>query len=292
VDLILVGHGSYSNYNSFVVTWQKQAGRMTFTTNYTFGKVLGIRDNQTDNGAGAGNTLWPFNMRSNYGVLNWDRTHIFNAAYVINLPSPVKGNRFAKGAVNGWILSGITQLQSGAPIQGNTSGTLNVQWPGSKTGASTCWRPLAPDGSCPAFSNQNYLGTNAVTLVPKIVCDPRSGLKSGQYFNPSCFAPPSAGQNGDIIWPYIHGPHFFNSDLAVYKDFAFKEHQKVQLRFSAFNFLNHPLPTFAQGGNNDVSLNFNNNNVLSQTNVNALTTGTPMFSTGRRVIEFSGKYIF
>jgi hypothetical protein len=274
VDLILVGHGSYSNYNSFIVSWQKQTGRATFTTNYTFGKVLGIRDNQTDNGPGAGSTLWPYSLRPNYGVLNWDHSHIFNAAYVINLPSPMKTNKFAKGAVNGWILSGITQVQSGAPIQGNTGGTLNVQWPGD-------------------FSNQRYLGTNAVTLVPRVTCDPRNGLSSGQYFNPSCFAPPVGGLNGDVIWPYIHGPHFFNSDLAIYKDFAFKEHQKVQLRFSAFNFLNHALPTFAAGGNSDVQLNFaNSNGTLSPTNLNKLTTGIPSFTTGRRVVEFSGKYIF
>ena len=53
--MTLVGHGSYSNYNALIATWQKQTGRITFTTNYTFSKVLGIRDNQTDNGAGAGN---------------------------------------------------------------------------------------------------------------------------------------------------------------------------------------------------------------------------------------------
>jgi hypothetical protein len=183
-------------------------------------------------------------------------------------------------------------VQSGAPIQGNTQGTLNVQWPGSKSGASTCWRALLPDGTCPSFSNSNYLGTDAVTLVPRLTCDPRSGLSSGQYFNPTCFAPPVGGANGDVIWPYIHGPHFFNSDLAVYKDFPFKEHRKVQLRFSAFNFLNHALPTLGAGGNNDISLSFNNNNVLTQTNQNKLTTGSALFTTGRRVIEFSGKFIF
>ena len=269
----LVGHGSYSNYNSFIATWQKQTGRVTFTSNYTFSKVLGVRDNQSDNGPSAGNTLYPYALRPNYGVLAWDHTHIFNAAYVVNLPSPVHGNRLVGGAVNGWVLSGITQLQSGAPIQPNTGGTLNSQWPGS-------------------FTTSRVLGTNAVGWVPKIICDPRSNLSSGQYFNPACFAPPSGGQNGDFIWPYIHGPAFFNSDLAIYKNFDFKEHHKIQLRFSTFNFLNHPLPQFGAAGNGDIQLNFNNNNVLSQTNLNALTTGKPMFTTGRRVVEFALKYNF
>ncbi|MBZ5581106.1 MAG: TonB-dependent receptor [Acidobacteriia bacterium] len=274
-DLILVGHGSYSNYNSLIMTWQKQTGRATFTANYTFGKVLGVRDNQTDNGQGAGTTLWPYALRPNYGVLNWDHTQIFNAAYVINLPSPVKGNMFAKGAVNGWIVSGITQVQSGAPIQGNTGGTLNVQYPGN-------------------YSAQRYLGTNAPSNVAvKVICDPRSGVQSGQYFNPSCFTPPWGGANGDIVWPYIRGPHFFNTDLAIYKSFPFKEHQKVELRFSTFNFFNHSLPQFGAGGNSDIQLNFQNpNGTLSPTNLNQLTTGTPSFSVGRRVVEFSAIYRF
>jgi hypothetical protein len=244
--------------------------------NYTFSKVLGIRDNQSDNGPSAGNTLWPFALRPNYGVLSWDHTHIFNAAYVVNLPSPVHSNKFAAGAVNGWIVSGITQMQSGAPIQPNTGGTLNVQWPGS-------------------FSAQRYLGTNATNLIvePRLTCDPRHGGPSGSYFNPTCFAPPTGGVDGDIIWPYIKGPAFFNSDLAVYKDFNFREHHKVQFRFSAFNFLNHPLPTFGAGGNSDITLNFQNSSgQLMQTNQNALTDGRALFKTGRRVVEFAVKYNF
>ncbi|HLY15641.1 MAG TPA: carboxypeptidase-like regulatory domain-containing protein [Bryobacteraceae bacterium] len=275
-DITLVSHGSYSNYNAFIATWQKQSGRMTFTTNYTFSKVLGIRDNETDNGPGAGNTLDPYSVRANYGVLAFDHSHIFNAAYVINLPSPVKDNKFAGGVVNGWVLSGITQFQSGAPIQPNTGGTLNVSWPTT-------------------FTNQRYLGTDAMGIFPAVICDPRKNLGNNQYFNPACFAPPTGGSNGDTIWPYIKGPAFFNSDLAIYKDFLFKEHHKVELRFSAFNFLNHPLWTFGAGGNGDVNLNFvnpTNNTMLMQTNQNAITNGSPTFKTGRRVVEFAVKYNF
>jgi hypothetical protein len=285
--MTLVGHGSYSNYNAFIASWQKQSGRATFTLNYTFSKVLGIRDNQTDNGNGNGSTLWPFGLRQNYGVLNFDHTHIFNAAYVINLPSPEKGNKLLGGVVNGWVMSGITQFQSGAPIQGNTNGNLNVNW--------GCVNHTNPDGTvtCAGYSGQNQLGTSSVSLVPRITCDPRSGLASGQYFNPSCFAPPVAGSVGDVVWPYIKGPAFFNSDLAIYKRFAFKEHQRVELRFSAFNVLNHPLPQFGAGGNSDLKLNFaDSTGALSQKNTNPLTTGFPMFTVGRRVIEFAAKYNF
>jgi hypothetical protein len=274
--MILVTHGSYANYNGFIVSWQKQTGRVTFMTNYTFSKVLGVRDGETVNGSGNGSAVWPYSVAANYGALSYDHTHIFNAAYVFNMPSPIKGNALLGGAVNGWVLSGITQMQSGPPLQPNTNGDLNVSWPSG-------------------FSNTIDLGTNAPTLVPLLTCDPRKGLSSGQYFNPSCFAPPPPGQEGDIIWPYIHGPAFFNSDLAIYKRFAFKEHQRIELRFSAFNFLNHPLPQFGASGNSDINLNFvNSTGGLAATNQNALTTGKVLFDSNavRRVVEFAVKYNF
>jgi len=269
----LQGHMSYSNYNAFIATWQKQSGRVTFTTNYTFSKNLGVRDANSANGNSAGNGTDPYSVAANYGVLAFDHTHIFNAAYVINLPAPVKDNRLLGGVVNGWVLSGITQAQSGPPLQPLSAGDLNAGFPAQ-------------------LSNSNYLGSSSATVVPKLVCDPRSGLHSGQYFNPACFAPPSGGQNGDFIWPYIKGPAFFNSDLAIYKDFLFKEHQKIEFRFSAFNFLNHPLPQFGEAS--DLNLNFSGpNNTLSQTNLQSLTSGSPFYKNEvPRVIEFAVKYNF
>lgn len=152
-----------------------------------------------------------------------------------------------------------------------------------------------PDGTvtCAGYTAQNQLGTNALSLQPRITCDPRSGVRSGQYFNPGCFAPPLPGTQGDIIWPYIKAPAFFNSDLAIYKRFLVHDRHRIELRFSAFNFLNHPLPQFGAGGNSDIHLNFANaSGVQQQTNQNSLTTGMPMFKVGRRVVEFALKYNF
>ena len=264
----LFSHGGYSNYNALIVTWQKQTGRMTFTSNYTFSKVIGAPDGS-----------YAYNLGANYGVLAYDHTHIFNAAYIINLPSPMHMNAFVNGVINGWEFSGITQWQSGPPLQPNTGG-LNVQY-GS-----------LPNGD--SVSNQTYLGTTSTSLNPILICDPRTGLHPGQYFNPSCFAPPAPGQVGDIIWPYIKGPALFNSDLSLYKNFAFGEKQKLQLRFEAFNFLNHPLREFnALNNNADTTLIFSDAaGHLTHTNQNADTTGTPLYTVNRRVIEFAVKYMF
>ncbi|HVP00336.1 MAG TPA: carboxypeptidase regulatory-like domain-containing protein [Bryobacteraceae bacterium] len=279
----LFSHGGYTNYNAFITTWVKQTGRMTFTTNYTFSKVMGTRDGQTFNGNQAGSAEYPYSVAANYGPLAYDHSHIFNAAYVINLPSPIHGNKILAGTVNGWEFSGITQWQSGPPLQANTgansNAALNASYGNNANGPT---------------SAQTYLGTTSMALLPVLTCDPRMGLKSGQYFNPSCFTPPQPGQVGQIVWPYIKGPALFNSDLSLYKNFQVKEKQKIQFRFEAFNFLNHPLPEFNATGNNaDVQLKFSDSaGNLTTTNQNHNTTGAPLFTVNRRVIEFAIRYMF
>jgi hypothetical protein len=272
--LDVISHGSYSNYNAFQASWQKQKGLIDFMINYTFGKVLGIRDGESDNGYGAGALINPFTLRDNYGVLAYDHTQIINFAYVINSPRLIHRNNLIAKVVNGWELSGVTSIQSGAPIQPNTSGTLNAVYPSTVT-------------------NKIYLGTDAVVLTPKLTCDPRKGLSKGQYFNTSCFAPPDPGTQGSVNWPYIKGPKYFNSDLSLNKNFKFFDFYSAQFRLSAFNFLNHPLREFnADGTSYDVKLNFNDNGSLSSTNTNTLTTGKPEYKVGSRLVELALKFNF
>jgi hypothetical protein len=271
--MLLVSHGSYQNYNAMVAKWNKQSGPANLMLNYTFGKVLGIRDGETDNGSGNGPAMDPWNLRDNYGVLAYDHTQIFNAAYLVNLPSPIHGGRLLGGLVNGWTLSGTTQMQSGAPIQPNTNGNLNLITQGGLT-------------------NLTWLGTDSENLLPILTCDPRSNLKAGQYFNSSCFALGPKGTNGPAVWPYIHGPRYFNSDLSLHKTFMFKDKHQIEFRMAAFNFLNHPLATFnANGANSDLSLLFAAP-VAGIGNSNSLTTGFPRYTTGYRVGLVSIKYKF
>jgi len=270
--ILLVSHGSYQNYNAFIATWNKQSGPATFMVNYTFSKVLGIRDGESDNGAGNGPAMDPWNLQDNYGVLSYDHTQIFNASYVVNLPKPIRTGLLLGGLLNGWIVSGITQLQSGAPIQPNTNGNLNLSTSGG-------------------LNSLMWLGTDSENLLPVLTCDPSKNLKPGQYFNPNCFALGPQGTNGPTVWPYIKGPAFFNSDLSIYKTFRFKEKHQIEFRLSAFNFLNHPNKQFNVGGIADQMLSFAAP-AAGTTNSNLLTTGYPRYTTGYRVGLISLKYRF
>jgi hypothetical protein len=340
-DIYLITHGSYANYNALQASWKKQSGPVSFLLNYTFGKVMGIWDGQSDNGPTNGTTVNPFDLKSNYGPLAYDHTQILNATYVWNLPKFVHGNRVLEGGVNGWVLSGYTTRQSGQPIQPN--GILSFNYPG---GLSVPINELAgtpyqvPDNSIALPNGLRANGVNAATwygtdqtgggyenFLAQVTCDPRKHA-SGLYFNPNCFTVPAYGQLGTQVWPYIHAPAYFDSDLGLYKSFKITESKQLQFRIQATNWLNHPLPQFGLAGSGDEQVNLQqityetipatatgaggtyicstlglpintqtntctySYNSIAATNTNASTTGKPGFKTGQRVVTFSAKFYF
>ena len=264
-DLNLATNKAWSNYNAMQITWVRTKGRYTINMNYAFGKAMGIINPSLDQ----------FNLNNDYGVQASNRTQIFNAAYSIELGSPIKKNRALQGAVNGWQLSGITQLESGpnlTAIQGENFG-MNLN---SAQIAGTTFN----------ISNASLLGTTNIQLNPILTCNPGSGLASHQYINPSCFSyPKTVGQNGGSVLPAIYGPAFFNSDLGLFKNFDVTEHKKLQFRFNAYNFLNHPLWSF--NGSN-LSLGFN----PATGAVNTPLFGTVTTKQGHRVIQAAVKFYF
>jgi hypothetical protein len=319
--IYLQTHGGYSRYNSMQLSYQKQSGPVYFVTNYTFGKVLGTRDQSGDNGNSPGPMLDPFNLRSSYGPIAFDHTQILNLSGSWNLPKPIHGQGWAAhvagGAVNGWQLSTYTAFQSGAPLQSNIA-TLNAIYASGLTVPTVAHRNL-PDNSIKLpnglvatnVSANAWLGSNAyANFFPALTCDPRKGLKSGYYFNPACFTTPAYGTNGGY-WPYIHLPAYWTSDLGIYKNFQVTESQRFQFRVSASNWLNHALPQFGLANSQDEQLNFQSQtnatcagcvaadgktplqvNAISPTNTNENTTGKPAFKTGSRSLLFSAKYYF
>lgn len=320
-DVYLITHAPYSNYNALQATFTKETGPVTFLANYTFSKVLGIRDGGSNNGAGNGTGVDPFVLANNYGPLAYDHTHILNLTYNWLLPNSIHGDgamRILGGAVNGWELSGYTAFQSGYPLQTLLGGSLNTQWPSSLT-VPTVANPNLPDNSITLPNGLKAIGISPSTslgsfapnaLLPVVTCDPRKNLHQGQRFNPACFAPAALGQQGTEVEPYMRGPNYWDSDLGIYKNFHFTESRYLQFRVSATNWLNHPLRQFGLANSSDESLSFvgttnatcggcvnSSGNplqveYLSPTNTNALTTGTPAFKTGARFVTLATKFYF
>jgi hypothetical protein len=283
----IINHQMYSNYNSLQVAWNRQVGRLTLMTNYTYSKALGIR------GEGGSATGDPTNLRNNYGTLPNNRTNIFNLAYVFEVPNTTGANRIVRGAVNGWQVSGITQYQTGADIQASV-GAANFNY-SSFIPAGTTFHGTTITSPVQA-TNQNVLGTPDITLMPKVICDPRKGLQTTatgkQFVNGACFASsPTVGQQGTYIFPTMTGPGFLNNDLSVFKNFTWgaSEGKKLQFRFSGYNFLNHPVRTFVA---NDPGLNLTFDNTGKLIQNGGTTFGFANNKVGHRIMQVSAKFSF
>jgi hypothetical protein len=279
--LKIIDHKMYSNYNSLQVTWNKQSGPLTFLTNYTYSKALGIRG---ENGSQTGD---PTSLKNNYGTLPSNRTHIFNVAYVYQLPTLHNANSFVKGAANGWQVSGILQYQTGADLQAAVANSYNFGY-SAFIPANTTFMGVNSGPNPVSANNQNILGTPDVTLMPVLTCNPTTGLKHNQFLNPNCFsafADPNVGQ-GSYIIPAGAGPAFFNTDLSVFKNFTFGESKKLQFRFSGYNFINHPLVTFVKQDPN-LTIGFNSAGQLNNPNF-----GTANNKTGHRILQGAIKFSF
>jgi hypothetical protein len=272
-------HTLYSNYNSLQASWNKQSGRVNYLVNYTFSKSLGILGEGGNNGVGD-----PTNIRNDYGVLPNDRTQVFNAAYIVQLPDPIHSNKLLKGVVNGWQISGITQIQSGSPMQGQVSSNFGMG--GTLLPGATL--PNGLDVSGVGLSSDIITGSPTISAQPILTCDPRKGLASNQFVNGNCFAPPSPGHNGDFIFPYLKTPPFWNSDLSLFKNFQISEFKKIQFRVSAYNFINHPLTSFnPAGGDSNLNLSFDSTGKLTNKNF-----GYANYLYGARSIQFVLKFYF
>jgi Carboxypeptidase regulatory-like domain len=262
-DLYVTTMNAHSNYNALQVTWNRSQGRYTLALNYTYGKAMGILGFYDQ-----------FNLEDNYGVLAANRTHIFNAAYSIELGNPSK-QKLLGGFVNGWQVSGITQIESGPNLSGIQSQNFGMN-------VNSAVIP----GTSYQISNLSLLGTPDIQLNPILTCNPSQGLGSHQYINPSCFArPTNVGENGPTIMHPIYGPAYFGTDLGLFKNFKITESQNLQFRIEAFNFLNHPLWSF-----NGSNLNLSFDQTTGAPN-NPL-FGTTTQKQGHRILELSVRYQF
>ena len=278
-------HLGYSNYNGLQIAWLKQTGHLSFDLNYTWSKALGI----------VSSTLDAFNVRGNYGVLAIDRPQVFNASYAYSLGKLYHGGSSVVGQiVNGWTVSGITTYQGGGNLQAGYTQNLGL----------SIEKQDANGNSIEALTSKTYFGTDANSILPVTTCNPRSGLGNLQLVNLSCFSAPIVGHQGNRqVSPYLKGPIYTDSDLAVFKTFAITQRQNLEFRASAFDFMNHSL--WGYSGNNLLTLKYGtqdgghsfytNSNILgvAQNTWGVMNQKSPYSGAGyARIIELSLKYSF
>ena len=220
-----------SNYHSLQMTLSRQAGKnLQFFATYTFSKVLGTRGGEFAD-------LDPIDVRGrSYGVLDYDRTHIFNLSYNYNLPnlSPTK-NVVGRGLLNGWQISGITTLTSGTPV--------NLRFTGDVPGLA-----IAAFGSN-AFSTDGYASG---AIAPTYSKNPSLGGKNvgEKVLDLGAISIPAFGATGPTISPfYFRTPNRQNWDISLFKNFKVSEGNTLQFRFGFFNVFNQAFAKNFDNGN-------------------------------------------
>jgi hypothetical protein len=252
-----------STYHSLQVTLSHQtSSRFQYFATYTFSKALGTsQTNESD-----GNGTDPIDTRNrNWGVLPYDRTHVFNFTYNYLVPDIARGsfrNGFTNAVFNGWQMSGITTFSSGIPIKLKFTGDI------TGAGVATAWT-----GS-DAFG---LAGTSTGAIAPIITGNPQtsSGVKLGEKFlDLSTIQIPGFGDSGAYVSPfYIRSPRRWNHDVTLFKNFQITERQKIQFRAGFFNLFNQAYPRFIQGDfvNSDVNVRLN---TVCNVTMNGVPNGT------------------
>ncbi|WP_419806014.1 carboxypeptidase regulatory-like domain-containing protein [Terriglobus sp.] len=245
-----------SNYNAMWVTAAKVfRNGLNFNFNYNLSKSL---DLGSLSGTAFQDATRPY---LNYGPSDFDTRHRISLNAVYQLP--FKGNRL----VEGWQISGITQWQTGNPLnitQTNTTftGSTGVAHPNK----------LAP---------YQYLKT-------------KTSPTTLQWFNPATCAAgtapagciyqlPGTAAFGNISRNSMVGPGFADTDISLEKNTTIFEGLKFQFRADAFDVFNHA--SFGNPGTS-AAVTSTNFGVISSTRFAVGDLGSS------RQLQFVGKLIF
>jgi hypothetical protein len=155
-------------------------------------------------------------FRLERAVSRLDRTHVFVASYVYEVPTFSSGfaaSTAGRYLLSGWELAGITTAQTGLPLNRVVQGT------------ATFARGSRPD-----------LISDPTENIP---VNPTGGIPYA--FNPLAFRPTAVGQIGNSPRSPFRFPRQVFTDLNVTKNLNFTERYRVQLRAEFFNIFNNTI---------------------------------------------------
>jgi hypothetical protein len=217
--------GANANYNGMLLaTRHRMSNNFTLLANYTWSHCISDADFSGEL-TNSRPTLYPSAINNpDFGNLDLDRGNCgfdvrqsINSSLVIN--SPHINGGFAGALLNNWQFAPLITYRTGLYFTVLTGADTAL------TGETTSFRdrpnqvgdPLS--GSC---ANGAAVGTRNC------------------WFNTAAFTVPTSGTFGDVGRDSISGPGAFQFDAAISRRFAVTEAKEIQLRFEAFNVLNHP----------------------------------------------------
>jgi hypothetical protein len=175
------------------------------TTSYTLSRAI--------NYTGEADIDTPADIELSKGRADFDRTHVFAASAIWDMPFFKEGDGPLHWVLGGWQVSGIFTVYSGTPVNFTASNALL----------------RAPD---------NTQRPTRIAGDPEVL----GNIGPGQlYFDTAAFAaPPENAFSNMKRYDSIDGPGFWRADLSLMKRFRFGDRVAAELRADAFNAFNHP----------------------------------------------------
>jgi hypothetical protein len=222
-----------SYYESAIIHLEQRAKHgLTLTANYSFSKLI-----EADVFLNSEDT------KVTRQISPEDHVHHFTVGGTYNLPFG-KGKMFALGGsrlwdeiLGGFVVNGVYQFQTGAPLQFSADIPLA---PGA-TLRSITNQPRNTNQVSGAANTSTYTGglngaafvTGSVSAcAAPAVCD-GSAFLNGQYTNHYRTLP--------YTMSWVRSDGYNNLDASILKNFNFTGGAYLQLRFETFNTLNHPV---------------------------------------------------
>ena len=224
-----------SAYNALQTHFEKRLSHgLSVGASYTFSHA-------TDEQSAMGlfyNGNNPLDLRSGYGLSDFDRKHVINFTYTYELPKFFSLSSLKGKIVDGWAISGLTVIQSGQPYSVvDYSGAVGSIYYGVNDGITN---PIVPLAGC----------------SPKQALTGASGATPGvPALNASCFGLPLLSENalnGAIPGNDPYETNFIASgernifrqswqrraDLSIAKTTAITERVSLKYTFDIFNLTN------------------------------------------------------
>ncbi|MBL8227991.1 MAG: TonB-dependent receptor [Bryobacterales bacterium] len=200
-----------SAFHSLQVEVNKRFSRgFQFNSSYVLSKSLDSNSAFTLGGCLAD----PFNVRAQRGRSDWDRRHNVVFSGVWTPPVPGSKGRLSR-LLGGWNLSGISTIQSGAPI--TITNGQNRAFDGTGCSGSHIGDVIAN-----TFSREHSSRTDMIN----------------RFFNTAAFQLPAIGRYGTGARGMLSGPANVSTDFAVLKDIPVYEEMRIQFRAEMFNLFN------------------------------------------------------
>jgi hypothetical protein len=240
-----VESGGTASYNGLVLSVQRRAARgITLSGNYTWSHCItdvfqevANPQNADEGWVNANNRRYD---RGNCANAAEDRRHIFNLSGTA--ATPTFSNSTLRLIASGWQLAPILRIMSGSAL-------------------------IIEDNTDPA---QIFM----LHQHPNLNGSPYGDGTIKNWLNAKSFSSPTPGTFGNLSRGAIHGPGTWQFDVALSRNFRFKESQRLEFRAEAFNLTN--------------SFRMEN----PQTNITNSNFGQVTAARDPRIMQFAMKYFF